>query len=953
MMKETAGSEFNIFMMTETNLDESIADSEILTSDYLVFRNDRNVDNNLLNKKSGGGVLIAVDRQMSCRKINTPGYDMLEMIVVEIKSQTQKVFLVCIYIPPNSLTEIYEHHVKFLDELCATSAAEDLILCYGDYNLPRLRWVEDKDENFMYSDNATSSAEICVNDGMLSNGLNQINRFSNSNNRMLDLVFTNNSQTIKIEKAEPIFKNEQHHEAISITVTINSDKKVQKGFKNFLNYKKSNFVTLNDELSNVDWSNVLSQSKKDFVSLNEASLNAKLFEWFPYLDSPQILNEVDEKTWIFAAIICSAIIRATPAAKVKIGSSFPPWFDKELTKLCIKKNELHKRVKKDSLKSKLEFEEARKEFKSLNRICYKLYIENLTDSIKENPKSFFEFVNLKKKCNKFPSRMTFNGLPLNGSKAIAEGFADFFKTVYNPASQGCFEEPPANSGLDITKISFTDADIMEGLSKMDGSKGPGPDGIPPKLLKQIASSISAPLKIVFNLSLEKGVFPSAWKISHIAPIFKKGDRNAIENYRSVSIQNSLAKLFDMMVFDKIRPVMNHNLTQLQHGFTQKRSSNTNLILHTTNLINALEKGEEVDSINTDFTKAFDKVSHRLLIEKLSRIGFGGPMLEWFASYLKGRSQFVLFDNERSGKFETTSGVPAGTHGGPDLFLVMISDLPEVLLYSEISLYADDCKFSKIIRNANDSSLLQSDVTKFQQWCENNELLVNPGKCSAITFTKRRNTEARFYQLGESKLATVTSVRDLGVELSNDLNFNQHVANITSKASRVLGFVRRFSRDFRDHSVLKVLYCALVRPHLEYCSIVWSPHSTEAIERIEKVQRKFTKIACKKMVPQREFEYSERLQYLGLQTLEERRKVAGNMFVAGVLSNAIDCPEFLNQLNFNAPNRYARTTSLIREPTNRTDYGRNNPLSRLIRNFNDVQEKYDFHLSRNNFRHKML
>jgi ribonucleases P/MRP protein subunit RPP40 len=231
--------------------------------------------------------------------------------------------------------------------------------------------------------------------------------------------------------------------------------------------------------------------------------------------------------------------------------------------------------------------------------------------------------------------------------------------------------------------------------------------------------------------------------------------------------------------------------------------------------------------------------------------------------------------------------------------------------------------------------------------------VNAGKCSSITFTRRRVQSRRIYNLNGSELENVTSVRDLGVILDSSMKFSSHIGQITSTAMKVLGFVKRFSSDFRDFSVLKLLYCALVRPHLEYCSVVWSPFVIEDIKRIESVQRKFTKFACRKMVPQRELSYKDRCAYLGLETLESRREKAGQIFVAGLICGSIDCPQLLNKMCLQVPRESSRTTSLIREnEIHRTDYGKNNPVSRIIRNFNNVQEVFDFNLSKESFKNRL-
>lgn len=109
------------------------------------------------------------------------------------------------------------------------------------------------------------------------------------------------------------------------------------------------------------------------------------------------------------------------------------------------------------------------------------------------------------------------------------------------------------------------------------------------------------------------------------------------------------------------------------------------------------------------------------------------------------------------------------------------------------------------------------------------------------------------QMDGEDLKVVEEVRDLGMDINNNLSLKSHINRVTSNAIRVIGFIRRFSQDFKDHNI-RLLYCALVRPHLEYCSIVWSPYTVDGRERLESVQHKFTKFACKRMIPQRDLSY---------------------------------------------------------------------------------------------------
>lgn len=952
-LKESASSDFDIFLLTETNLDESFYDNEVFCDEFVVFRNDRNVRNNHFHKKSGGGVMIAVKHRFSSQAIQIDGFEVLEQICVEISVPKKKIFLICVYFPPNSPSNLYKSHVSFVEEICKRSQPDDIILCYGDFNLPELSWATDRDENFMYATNASSDSEIFINDGFLSSGLRQVSNIKNERGKMLDLVFTNNWDDVAVNSTDPIVKSEAHHETFHIKVSNLVENRGTNSKEKFLNFKKTDFANVNLELSGVNWIEMFKFSPSAFKLNNERHFHKDLFLWFECLmEIPRPNCEVEGMLWIFLVIFGSSILRNTPVKSIKSRPAFPPWFDNDLIKLCRYKNNIHKKLSSKDVGLHQKYKEVRREFKALCDISFKKYNEEMSENLRENPKKFFDYVNQRKKTKRFPSMMKFGNKCASNDKEISDLFANFFSSVFDPPLSGCSSEPPLSTSLDLNQITFLPLDVVKGLNEMNGNKGPGPDGIPPKVLKETAESICFPLCAIFNKSLKSGVFPEAWKFSLLVPIFKKGDKSDVNNYRSVAIQNSMAKLFDMMTFKVVRYYLNKSLSFQQHGFVSNKSTATNLLLYSSDISSALESGAEVDSIYTDFSKAFDKVSHRLVIEKLAKIGFSGSLLDWFQSYLVNRKYFVKFGTERSFEFVSTSGVPPGTHGGPDLFLAMINDLPEVLMNSKISMYADDCKIYKTISSDVDSVQLQKDLNRFDEWCDNNQLFVNTGKCSHISFTRQRNRNQRSYFLNDKLLAVNENVRDLGVEFCLNLSFSDQVNSAVSKAMKVLGFIRRFSKDFDDPDVLKTLYFSLVRPHLEYCSIIWSPHTLSEIGRIESVQRKFTKLMCFLLIPQRKLCYEDRCSYLGLETLEKRRKVANQSFMAKVLVGQIDSSELMNRLRINVPRISSRGADFLNEPMHRTIFGSNNAFSKLIRDFNDVQNQFDFNVSIDDFKSRL-
>lgn len=196
------------------------------------------------------------------------------------------------------------------------------------------------------------------------------------------------------------------------------------------------------------------------------------------------------------------------------------------------------------------------------------------------------------------------------------------------------------------------------------------------------------------------MFPVMWKQSYISPIYKSGRKSDVTNYRPVSIICASAKILEKLIFQSVFDFVKNSIGSSQHGFFNGRSVQTNLVEHVTYLCHDVMNGGQVDTIYTDFSKAFDMVDHRILIMKLRSFGIGGTLLEWFKSYLTNRSQRVVIGNAISFVMTPSSGVPHVPQGsvlGSLLFLIFVNDLVEELKSKSLQL-ADDLKISRKIES---------------------------------------------------------------------------------------------------------------------------------------------------------------------------------------------------------------------------------------------------------------
>ena len=292
--------------------------------------------------------------------------------------------------------------------------------------------------------------------------------------------------------------------------------------------------------------------------------------------------------------------------------------------------------------------------------------------------------------------------------------------------------------------------VIKLLSNLKPDKAAGPDSIKPLVLKQLKSEIAPVECLLFDKSLQTGKLPADWKKAQVCPLFKKGDKTDPSNYRPISLTCILCKVMEHIVASNISKHLNKNnaLYELQHGFREKRSCETQLIQLIEDLGRQLSLGKQTDLVLLDFSKAFDKVNHLKLLYKLSCFGVKGNTLNWIQSFLIGRTQTVVLDGESSNEVPVTSGVPQGSVLGPLLFLLYINDLPENI-QSQVRLFADDTAIYLTVCNIQDGQVLQSDLDTLQQWERTWDMEFNPSKCQVLHITRaKKHIETNYSMHGQ-------------------------------------------------------------------------------------------------------------------------------------------------------------------------------------------------------------
>jgi hypothetical protein len=666
------GCSFPIIMATETSWDQTVRSEEVFGNVYNVFRNDRNCE--ISEKKSGGGVLIAISTKFNSEIIDTSKFKEFEHVWVKVHIAGEIHVFASVYFPPNNARkDVYDIFFHVADEITSGLPAEVKIHIYGDFNQRSADFIPDaENESILLPVVGENETLQFIFDKTASLGLNQINHVKNQQNCFLDFLLTNIDEDFCVtESLLPLWKNEAFHTAIEYSLFVHEHKRPNDfEYEEVFQYHLANYDNIRHKLNRVDWQTIFK---------NEAN--------------------IETSVEIFYKLLFEIIVEQVPLKKVRRHgcSKHPVWYNKQIKKLKNRKQKAHKMYKRDRSNNNLT---------NYLNICEELSlaIDNAFDEhnskieleIKSCPKKFFNYVKTKLKSDNFPSRMHLNSNVGDNAEEICSLFATYFQEIYTTFAEedrdyeyfDFFPEFSRDISVNHVKVQ----DILDGLNKLDVSKGSGPDGIPPVFMKNLALELTTPLFWLFNMSLESGNFPKLWKSSYLVPIFKSGKKSEIRNYRGIAIISCIPKLFEAIINEKLFYQIKNRLTNKQHGFFKGRSTSTNLLEFVNYSLIAMDNGNHVEALYTDFSKAFDRIDIPMLLFKLQKLGFEPSILKWLESYLTNRQQIVRFKGKKSNPILVTSGVPQGSHLGPLLFILFVNDISFILHKIKYLIYADDMNF---------------------------------------------------------------------------------------------------------------------------------------------------------------------------------------------------------------------------------------------------------------------
>lgn len=778
----------NVITLSETWLDEKDADSNIKLENYTLYRSDRG--------SRGGGVATYISSNLNSQII-TPRIkpELFEGIFIKLHFHENKQLIIGnIYRPPSS--PLLESVKNIIATITSLGDPKETILL-GDFNL---NWLDPN----------TTTERNLFNDLNLTQIIKDPTRITNKTETLIDCIFvTHPNRVIQSGVLPDCFSD---HCVVFCFWKIFTPHFPPKHIR-IRNMKLFNSDLYINDLQKVNW-----------YRLN-------------------LIPDVDLAWEFFYAELLQVIDKHAPWRTIRVKGYHLPWISGDLIRLFKKRDRAFAKFKHTKQINDWE------EYKQLRNMCTtqtrnakaNYYRDSLANDL-HNPKQFWKRMNSligKTKCTS--NSILINNEITHDPGVISNAFSLHFSQTPNVEPSLLLSDislPSCNSSFTFKVVGS--ADVLQAMSQLSSSSGPGPDGIESKFLKIASHVLSSPLSVLFNMSFTTCKVPQAWKSSKIIPLHKSGDTQNLNNYRPISIINSTVKIFEKMIFNQLSDYLQQNnlLSQCQSGFRKNFSTTSALLKITNDITHGFDNNMCTRAIFLDLTKAFDLVDHYILLDKLQAIGLSSSSLCWFNSYLHQRRQCVSYRGCQSNFNGISKGIPQGSALGPLLFSIFINDLPLSCTTCKIHLYADDAIIYCTKKDISEiDNCLQSNFNSVQQWMALNKLLLNKTKSYSMLFQRRNwstwGTNLSLYFLDSSPLEPTDIIKYLGVWLENDLSFKIHIQSSTNRLNYHLRTLYQSINCF-TYQVRQRIAIQLLLPTLDYADVVYMNATASCLHSLDVV-----------------------------------------------------------------------------------------------------------------------
>ena len=804
--------QYDLICLSETFLDSSfLPDDKRLNLDgYNLVRADHP------NNVKRGGTCVYVKNSLATRVCNISNLN--ECVTIELNLNNKKGYVIAVYRSPSqSIDEFDEFLINFEQTLHDISSLNpSFMLILGDFNAKSSSWYDH---------------DITSQEGFRIESLTSFYNFSQlittpphilpNSSTCIDLIFVDQPNMIMNSGVHSSLHPNCHHQIVF--AKINLKIKYPPPYERIVwNYNKANVECINLTINRFNWENLFSG------------------------------RNVNEQIYMFNKTILNIFKNFIPNKVETFDDGDPPWVNNHIKNLIRLKNEMFRLYLKNGKNHNdyILLQNANQQLSDLIKTNQKNYYDRLTAKL-NNPdtsaKAYWAilktFVN-GKKIPSIPPLVT-NGQITTDFLSKANIFNTFFSQQCTTieTSSTVPNNPSFISNKRLSNIDFNVNDIKKIICKLNPNKAHGHDGISIRMIQISSDSIAKPLCLLFKNCFEASTFPDEWKKGNVIPVYKKGDKQTVTNYRPISLLPIFSKIFERIIFNSIFNFMDQNgfFNPNQSGFRPGDSCIHQLISITHDIHKCFDDNPsiEVCGLFLDISKAFDRVWHKGLLYKIKNFGIEGNLLNLIESFLSGRNQRVTINGQSSNWLPIKAGVPQGSILGPLFFLLYINDLPDGLL-SNVKLFADDTAIFSTVNTPNETANeLMYDLEKIKNWATQWKMIFNPDQnkpIKEVLFSKKIEKGIHpILSFNNIQIDKCSNEKHLGLILDEKLSFKKHINEKINKAMKIVGTIKKLN-SILSRSSLLTIYKSFVRPHLDYGDVIYDqPNNQSFANKIESVQ----------------------------------------------------------------------------------------------------------------------
>lgn len=797
----------DLIVCVECDITGRRADCELDIIGYeLLHRDDRRkkCGGHVVYRRSNSAVVVPksfiTSQKCSCHP---------ESFWLKLPSSASNLYFCCTYRRPSANDSVFECLAEAVSKIQEIDKKSCFVFM-GDYNAHHEEWLGSTCTDI----HGEAALQFCY-----TLGLSQlVGESTHAGGGRLDLVMTDLAG-VKVSVLPPIGSSD--HSCIDINVKF-PGLVLEKPIKRLIYlYQKADWNKFRDIIDRTDWNTVIgSKTTKPELSITK-----------------------------FTSVLQAAIRECVPSVVLKSDKRENNWYSNELSRLASLRKAAHDQWKSSPTSVNWDaFKCIRNEIVSKLRHARQKYNEHSVQKLNElsagSRKWWSVIKNTIGKGNRERIPALFHeGKIFETRKDKATVLNDIFLSkMSTPSMEGLLDET-TTLPYGLSYMNIKSSSVFKLLDGLDVTKAAGSDEIPSIALKEAAKELTPTITKLFKQCIQASCFPNCWKSALVCPIPKgvSPSEQATE-YRPISLLPVISKVFERLVNERLLNYFEKSnyLPASQYGFRRQRSTTDALLAVSHDIHQALDNGGEARMIALDLSAAFDKVPHNALIHKLRMKGIFGPFLSLLNSFLINRVQQVVVDGAVSEQKSVLSGVPQGSVLGPSLFLIYMSDLPDIL-ENPIYSFADDTTLVRIIRNVDErveaGASIQRDLVSLSKWASRWKMVFNPKKTQLLTVSRRRSAiqDHPVLTFDDHPLCEERKVKVLGVIFDNKMSFSYHVRNIALRAAQRLGIIRRLSHF--GHNITLNAYRAWIRPLMEYGSPVWGSAPQSYLKLLDKIQER--------------------------------------------------------------------------------------------------------------------